>query len=120
MSDAIEQLGLSLIPEPQEIEAREGSPRHTRGLVLMLAPDAPDEDRFAAAYLTERLDAEVAREATGARTSVRITRGSDLPEQGYRLTISPEATLSEIVPIPHLRQPSHRAEHGSSCKAQSS
>lgn len=104
-TDLIERLGLNLIPEPQEIEAREGvirpSPHGRGGLCVVVAPGSADEDRFAAEYLAECLGRDVGLTASvrdapaGGETPVRIERGEDLPEQGYRLTISPEAVTIE-------------------------
>ena len=95
MSDAVERLGLSLIPEPQELEASEGVLALAGGLSVALESDSPDEDRFAVACLSQRLGVEVSWGAAEGGIPLRMARACDLPAQGYRLAISPEAITIE-------------------------
>jgi len=93
VTDAMGQLGLSLIPEPQELRAGEGALQPAAGLSVLAAPDADADDRFAAEYLAEclardtHLNVSVAEAAAEGFTPIRIGRAAEMPPEGYRLTI---------------------------------
>ncbi|MBN1674633.1 MAG: beta-N-acetylhexosaminidase [Kiritimatiellae bacterium] len=88
-----------LIPEPQRFACGDGSVPLDKGLVLRCAPDAPPEDRFAAAYLAECLKREtgiqIASDDTGGAVPVILRRSTELPEQDYHLDVSPDAIILE-------------------------
>ena len=93
---------LALIPEPQEVRAAGGFCRLSRGISIVLAPDAPAEDRFSAGYLGRCLRSECGLEARVAkgrsgpgRVKLIIKRGSGRPPQGYGLTIQPRQIVLE-------------------------
>ena len=94
VSEVLLLLNLNLIPEPQEITAGAGVLMVEQKITLVLPKGAAEEDRFAADYLARclkeqfGLEVAVADVAAKGTTVIQLTRGKDLPAEGYRLTIA--------------------------------
>ena len=89
----LEQLNLPLIPEPQEVKPGAGLCQINRPIALVVASDAPQEDRFAAQYFAGclkrdfGLEAQVSDDSKG-KLPVTINRGGKWPAEGYALAIA--------------------------------
>ena len=96
--DRLEQLGIDLIPEPQELTPREGAFRPGKALRIVLPDRADPEDRFAADEFAASLKAEqgieavVVPQASSGERAIRLGRSGDtgLRPEGYRLTVAPD------------------------------
>lgn len=95
--DVLESLGIDLIPEPQRLVAANGTFRADREVTLLLSPDAPDQDGFAARDLADSLRSEhgipvgVSTSSAGDEPVIALARakGQDLRAEGYTLAVEP-------------------------------
>lgn len=87
-------LKLALVPEPQEMSAGEGALKIDGPVCVVVDRSAPQEDRFAAQYLAtcltkeHKLAVDVVEMPREGSMPVYLSRGKDLPAQGYRLSIA--------------------------------
>jgi len=101
--DKLQKLGITLIPEPQEIRIDGGVFGFGASVAIVLSDDASDQDRFTGGELASALKAEQGIEATVSaqaavgKPAIHLSRreGADLKAEGYRLTVKPDAITLE-------------------------
>jgi N-acetyl-beta-hexosaminidase len=101
--DILQELGIDLIPEPQQIIIEEGVFRPGAALVIALPNQADEQDRFAADELAAALkreqgiEATVITQASAGEPTIHLKRreGADLKPEGYRLTVRPTGITLE-------------------------
>lgn len=87
-------LKLALVPEPQELSAGDGALKVEGPICVVVDRSASKEDRFTAQYLAQcltkehKLVVEVLDAPKPGALPIYLSRGKELPAQGYRLTIA--------------------------------
>jgi hexosaminidase len=99
--DIMKELGITLIPQPQQIKAAKGRFKSGKNVLIVVPENFSESDRFAAEDLAavlrkeKKIDVRIVTNAEGQCIRLSVRKGTDLKSEGYRMEVTPKEIVIE-------------------------